>query len=348
MVLRMLTICTRYRKSDATISAIAVASRLHDLARRHSIISYDLRANTVDATYDNKVRASNFHAWLPKTSHIIWTAPVDNYFIDTARREGIRSTLYTSWDQVEPYDEKVIGDYTHVLVPTPYQAIKLRDHFKLRNIAVLPFDSGIPITSKPACDADGFIRLFISLYGSQLRRIDVSAIIMLANILRDTPNVAITIGCCKGLAKYTSQTLKDVQRKYPKRWNVLWDCPWASQVIEMGMHDLTVWPARWDGFGLVGISSLMMGTPVIAWNVIPMNEHLIAGRNAVLVETESEPNWLGMPLVQPDYNEFDRVLRWVLDRPEVLAELKRHTAEGLESRRDDFRKGWNAVLPLAM
>jgi glycosyltransferase involved in cell wall biosynthesis len=343
----MISIVTRYRKHDCTLAALAIARHFEDMTRRYALISYDWRTGFVDPAYDNKVRHTAFQRLLTKTKHFVWTAPVDNYFIETAQKHGIRSTLYTSWDQLEPYDEKVIGEYTHVLVPSLVQAMQLRDRFKLRNVAVLPYDGGLPHTIKSTfCDSR--IRLYLSLYGAQLHRVDFSAIILLSHLVRDMPNVHVTIGCCKGLAQYTKREIKLLAKMYPDRWRVLWNCSWPQQAIEMGQHDLTIWPARWDGLGLVGITSLTMGTPVIAWDVTPMNEYLSAGRNSILVPVPVQYNWIGMPVAQPDYTEFDRILRWLITQPDMLTELKQHTNEQLPGRREDFQKGWNAILPMAL
>lgn len=345
----MLGIITRWRNHDCTLAALAAAHRLDDLARRYSIFCYDWRTDRVDPAYDSHVHRRPFQYWLSKVNHIIWTAPVDEFFIDAARRRGISNTLYTSWDQLEPYDEKVLGNYTHVLVPSLIQAIQLRDKFRLRNVAILPYDTGLPHTVR--CGESRIssrCRIFLSLYGTQLRRVDLSAILMLANIIRDFPGVTATVACSKGLTAYTYRELKALVKQYPDRWRILWDSPWHEQAVLMGVHDLTVIPAKWDGFGTVATTSLTMGTPVIAWDITPMSEFVSSGRNGLLVSSPVEYNWLGMATVKPDYGEFDRVLRWLLDQPDALNELKQHTLEHLEERRQDFRKGWDAVLPATM
>jgi glycosyltransferase involved in cell wall biosynthesis len=345
----MIGIVTRYRKQDATFAALAVARRMDATARPCSLFCYDWRVGSIDPTYDNRVRKCSFRQWLSKVKHIVWTAPVDGYFIDQAQRKGVRSTLYTSWDQLEQYDERVLHEYSHVIVPSAVQAMQLRDRFKLRNVAVLPYDCGMPHTDKSdSSRGDGRIRLFLSLYGTQLHRVDLSAILILAGLVNDFANVDVTVACSKGLALYMLRELKWLRKRHQDRWRNLWDCPWNEQVIEMAEHDLTVWPAKWDGFGLVGSTSLAMGTPVISWDVNPINEHLSSGRNSILVSCDVEYNWLGVPHVKPDYEEFDYVLRWLLQEPNALTELTKRTSAQLDERREDGSKGWDAILPAAV
>lgn len=343
----MLAIVIRYRKHDCTLAALAVARYLDMSARRYTLIRLDWRAGSIDPAYDNKVHQIPFGKWLPKISHVLWTIPADEFYISYLREHKVRNTLYISWDQVERYDEKALSLYTHVLVPSLIQAMQLRDTFNIRNVAVLPYDSGLPHTLKLDSNGrnDGKIRLFLSLYGLQLGRVDLASFFVLSSILKDVPNLHVTVGCSKGLAPFTKRDLIQLHKRFGPRWMNLWDCPWYEQAVQMGEHDLTIWPARWDGFGIVGSTSLAMGTPVVSWDVTPINEYLSAGRNSLLVPCDVEYNWLGMPKVKPDYEEFNRILRWLVSRPQDIAELRRHTAEKLESRRVDFRKGWDVVLP---
>jgi glycosyltransferase involved in cell wall biosynthesis len=357
----MIGIVTRYRKTDATLSALALAHHLESLARSYSLFVYDWRAGSIDSSIDNKIHRYSFRDWLQHVNHIIWTSPVDTYFIHQAKQHGIRSTLWTSWEQLEPYDEKVIGEYAHILVPSLVQAMQLRERFKLKNTAVLPYVPTLPDTdcsrysgsrysndSERASRCAGRTRLFLSLYGAQLRRVDLSSILILAEVVKQNPEVEVTIACSKGLAIYTTKELKQLAKKYTDRWTNLWDCSWKDQSILMGEHDLTVWPAKVDGFGIVGLTSLTVGTPVIAWDVTPINEYIAAGRNGLLVSCDVEYNWLGVPQVKPNYDEFGRILNWLITQPNALKDLRAHTLERAEARREEFTKGWEAVLPMAI
>jgi hypothetical protein len=343
----MIGIVTRYRKHDSTFAALSLAKRLGETGRRHTLIRYDWRTCAVDAAYDHRVKRSSFMSWLDKVRHVVWTAPADEYFIEEAKRRGIRSTLYTSWEQLEPYDEGVLGAFSQVLVPTMTQALQLKDRFGLRNVAVMPYDCGLPVTRKTQNDSPGMIKLFLSLYGAQRNRVDQAALMMLADVVRDREDVAVTIADSKGLTPVTMKSLKRHSKAFGARWRVLPNADWHEHTIEMARHDITIWPARSDGFGLIGKTSLHVGTPVLAWDVAPMSEHLLAGRNAILVSCDLTYDWLGVPTVSPDYAEFDRILRWLLATPEALAELRRHTHEKLAEQQATCRKGWDAILPAA-
>lgn len=341
----MIGICTRYRKCDSTIAALAIAKHFDRIGRRYKLLPDDWRVPIVDKGFDNKVLRQSYSNWLKGLKHIIWTMPADNQFIELAHEQGIKSTLYTSWDQLEPFDEAVLDSFSQVLMPSIVQAMQLRTKFKLKSIGVLPYYCDMPITKKKG-NLDN-IKIFISLYGNQVKRVELQALTMLAQILNDNSKTTLTIATSKGLAPYTIKDLKALSKKFTSRLRII-DCLWHEHVIEMGNHDLTIWPCKFDGMGLVGISSLYMGTPVIAWDINPVNEYLSPGRNSLLVSCNVEYDWIGMPRAVTDYNEFSRILRWLLDRPDALIELRKHTAERIEEMRTDFKKGLQAILPAMM
>jgi glycosyltransferase involved in cell wall biosynthesis len=344
----MIGIYTKYRKYDSTLAVLALARSLELQGRHISINAHEWREANVDTLFDNRVTQRSFQAWLPKLRHIVWAFPGEISQIDAARKLGIRSTLYTSWDQLVPYDEKVLSSYSQVLLPTLVQAMKVRDKFGLKNVAVLPWYCHFPVTNKDSNTTVGKIRLFLSLYGNQRRHVDLASLGLLANVVRDFDKVEVTVAGSRGLSKYARKELRVYKKQLGTRFTVLDDCSWREQALLMGKHDLTVWPTLTDGFGLVGLTSLHMGTPVIAWDMNPINEHLALGRNAILVPGELDYNWLGVPRIKPDYAEFNRILRWLLDKPKELAELRRHTHERLAERKQEFEKGWEAILPTAL
>lgn len=342
----MIGIYTRYRHSDATHAALAVARQLDDMGRTSTLMRYDWRVTSVDPAYDNRVKVLTVRRNDKHIHHGVWTSPsTDQYFLDLHDQHRVKNTLFISWEQLEPYDERILDDYNHVLVPTVNQAVKLRARFGLKNLAVLPFYCGYPITRRREFVEPGKIHLFMSLYGSQLKRVDLSALLMTAEVVRDNPNVFMTVACSTGLAPYTVRELNNISRTLENRWRVIYKAPWHEHALLMGQADLTIWPARWDGLGLIGLTSLHMGTPVISWDVTPMNEHLSAGRNAILVKSDFEYDWLGVPTVIPNYDEFARNLRWLIRTPEMLTELRARTHEQLDEWDTEFVKGLNTILP---
>lgn len=344
----MIGIYTRYRKYDNTLAAMALARYLENQGRTVSVNAHEWRTATVDPVFDNRIKQVPFNKWLNGVQHIVWTFPGETHQIELAMAHDVRNTLYTSWDQIVQYDAKVLAGYTHVLLPTLAQAMCVRDKFNLKNVAVIPWYCGFPVTNKTSNRMPDKIRLFMSLYGNQRRHVDLSAILLLASVASDYEKVDVTIVGSRSLSGLTRRKLRTYKKLFGSRWTIIDDCPWREQALLMGQHDLTVWPTKVDGFGLIGLTSLHMGTPVISWDMNPINEHLALGRNSLLVPGDLDYNWLGVQQVKPNYKEFDRILRWILDKPKELGELRRHTHERLAERKDEFEKGWDAVLPQAL
>ncbi len=341
----MIGIITKYNKHESTFAAIAVAKYLRNMGREYCFVSYDGKPERIDSRYDNKIVVEPFRVWLNKVKYAIWTSPADAYFIREARKKGVRSILYTSWDQIEPYDESVFEAFSQILMPTKQQVKCIREEFKLKNVSLLPYDCGLPITKK-LNKTSSSTKLFLSLYGSQLKRIDLTIVYILSSIIRNNPHVSVTIACSTGLSLHTRKVLKRYSKEFGDKWNVKYRTEWANQEIEMINHDLVVWPARWDGFGVVGNTALSMGVPVLAWDVPPISEHLIAGRNAILVPCEKEKDWLGMPVVQPDYAGFAKILQAAVNDKAALQSLSKNTHERVAKIHDEFRNTLESLLPL--
>jgi glycosyltransferase involved in cell wall biosynthesis len=341
----MIGICTQYRRSESAQAALAVARHLDDAGRPSEVLGHGWRVGAVDHAYDHRVKSAPLHDWLRGVDHVVWTTAVEDYPVYVPQDKRLTHTLYTSWDKLNPHDAHTLGAYQHVVVPTPMQAIQVRDRFGIKNVAVLPFDCGYPITKKRTVVEPDKINVCLPLYGSTVRRAGLAVVRLLADVVRDHKNVCVKVVYSSGLAPHTTAALNSFVDTYKSRWDVVQTQKWHEHQQIIGDSDLTIWPTQWDGLGLVGLASLHAGTPVFAWDAAPMNEHLANGRNAVLVSCGVEYDWLGVPHVVPDYAEFDRILRWLLDSPSSLAELRSHTHERLYEWVSEFHKGLEVLLP---
>src|SRR5688572_24366535 len=111
----MIGVCTKYRHTDATHAALAVARHLDDKGVKSALTYYDWRAGNVDPAYDNRVRQLRGLQPPEGVKQVVWTAPVDPLLIHLAKDMRVRNTLFTSWDQLEPRDEDSLDEYRHVL-----------------------------------------------------------------------------------------------------------------------------------------------------------------------------------------------------------------------------------------
>ncbi len=340
----MIGIFTRYRKADSTLAALAVARALERKGIGVSIYGTEWRARSVDLVYDNKIHDGKFFEWTKRLRHIIWLMPVDEYFIKVLKRRGVKNILYCSWLDITPFDQDVLPLYDQILMPSPIQVIRLRDKLSLDNVACMPYSPDLPIT-RPNQGKLSKIRLFMSLYGSQLKRVDLESLEMLSRLCEDFKSLHVTVACSKGLGVHAKNKLRLYGRRYPIRWTNKHNLSWQDHNLLMGEHNLTVWPARSDGFGIMGTTSLHMGVPVVAWGISPISEVLSGGRNSMLVSCDGMYDWISTPTVTSDYTEYEKVLRWLLDKPQMIQELTKHTQEKMFSRVSEFHKTLGVLIP---
>ncbi len=209
---------------------------------------------------------------------------------------------------------------------------------------MLPLYPHIPITKKHSNVEQHKVKLLLSLYGDQIQKVDSGVIASLISVAAKVLNVEVTVLACKRLNKHTSKIIKDAGKNLGTRWVVRNTEDWKTIAVEMCKHDLVIWTSWSDGLGIIPTLSLCMGTPVVSWQAKPMNEYLLGGRNAILVNCEYQEDWVGMPIVTPNYKEFTRVLTWLVNNPQGMSELRRHTHEGLEENKQRFNKVWDEVL----
>lgn len=85
----------------------------------------------------------------------------------------------------------------------------------------------------------------------------------------------------------------------------VWDrCHFVEAVKNI---ELPVWyswcdcfctPSRWEGFGFVFIEAASCEAPIITSNIAPMNEYLINGKNAVLVDDYENPKRIAGAIIK--------------------------------------------------
>ena len=116
----------------------------------------------------------------------------------------------------------------------------------------------------------------------------------------------------------------------------------VSSLLLYGAHDLVLWPAEIEGFGLVGIESLYMGTPVIAYDMPPMSDIIIDGVNGMLVpcDTGGAPN--GPMFAKPDAVQFIETATIAIDNR--LVGMNKRTKLSRKTKRASFNKGWKKII----
>lgn len=358
-------LCIRYQKHDATFAGLAVAAYLKGRGTLFTIRARGWRARKVDPDWDQRIEAGHRNAhtwaldhkgenqkklwldyqrWVLRHKLIVWTEPPGEDELFFSLRHNRSNVLWTSWDRIKADDEWALNMVDTLVVPTEEQRGLFKARWKLKGVQVVPWDPLLPITRKQAVPRNE-VRLFLSIYGSQLHRVGLGSVLSVSRVMNTCAHVRATIACSKGLSNYTRREFRALQRAHGDKLQIVYDCPWTEQILLMARHDLTVWPTMVDGVGLVGLTSLYMGTPVISFDVSPVNEVLTGGVNSVLVPCKKEQDWLGVPHAAPDHRRFEHSLREVCKSQKLLRELTSRTHLTLEENRREFTNGFARLLP---
>ncbi len=225
----------------------------------------------------------------------------------------------------------------------------LRESLALTNCRYIPWDNGLPTTRKSVLVDGARIKVLIPLLDWTTSSVDPEILNVVWRTLHKCPYVDITfVYCPRGFRVGDYKAIKRIEKLFGAsgQFRSISDRKLSRDDILTlyGRHDLTVWPSEQEGFGSVGLDSLSMGTPVMAYDVAPQSEFLRDGKNSVLVPCELKYNWLGVPWVLPNSPKFEEHLVALVDRPDLLGELRRFTRFGMAARRDKFVTGWSQVI----
>jgi len=365
-------IYTRYQKHDATFAAISLASYLRKIGVRVSLCARGWRASNVNPLWDNLLVTCNAKAhsrardkkratvsaswsawkmWCRSHTCIVWTEPPSEEELFFARHAGLKTILWSSWEKVHDDYDWAINMVDAVLVPSYAQRDMFRRRFKLHEndsvLDVVPYVPDLPVTVKDhkSLPHDSPC-IFVSLFGSQLRRVNIGSISSLSRILRACPRAKLVVACSRGLSRAARYTLQYIYRTYTDRVVLIPSCPWHTQMQLMAASQLTLWPAVFDGFGLIGITSLHMGTPVVAFDAPPFSEYLHNTQDSILVPSRVDRDGCGAARVTADYKRYEACVVEMIRKPDIIAGLTSNTAKHLNSLRSSFTSGWSRHLEL--
>jgi glycosyltransferase involved in cell wall biosynthesis len=124
-------------------------------------------------------------------------------------------------------------------------------------------------------------------------------------------------------------------RFFGQRMRVIRSLPLDRRPVVFRDHDITMWPAHYDSVGTTPLTSMSMGTPVVSFKFPPASEYMTK-ENSVPVACGGHYNRIGVPLVDPDYQRFERCLQNAVINRDYLMSLQQSVLHGLEKRRKVF------------
>ena len=337
----------QYKPHDAVYAALRLADSFKIIGYETTLFSNKIPKHHYGCNWDSIVKTPkdmSYEEWLSDISHIIWPVPPSREVVQKVGKSIVTIAL-APWDCLPGYIRSSFKICAHVVSPCLDNTNTLQKEVNIRDASTIQWDSPIPITKKEASDINlDAPRILVPLHSSQGLRCDLDSLYeILIGIQAKLPNVVITIShspksmpwsCKKSLAKFIT--------KHKSIKLVIDETTCTSSLILYSKHDLVLWPAEIEGFGLVGIESLYMGTPVIAYDVPPISNIITDGVNGRLVPCNCGGSKGGVMYAEPNPEAFIEVV--VNAIKDGLLSISKNTASGRRAARSQFLSQWKRLI----
>lgn len=339
-------IYTRYFRHEATYAAIRIAEQLQCDGHDVSLFSNDVVMTPTCPQWDAKVVRTGprgFTAWARDQDVLIWTHAPNPAQVGWAKHNNKHVVLVAVGYELRSVDRKTYRAADVVVCPSRSLADLLRSRWSLKTCMPVTWDCGWPVTTKTAISVNKLRVLLPTEFCSAPFEMQTLGILAAAVEANEALEVTVTYTPSRWQPIET-RILREFLKMSPQRVTLLKSTPLAALPLLYQRHDLTLWPTVCDNFGLGGIFSLTMGTPVVAFDATPMNE-LVAGNNGVLLSCDQTATSLGLPVPRPNFrNLLSTFIDLSYDRDAITSMLS-YTDAVVTRRRREFQKAWRIALP---
>jgi glycosyltransferase involved in cell wall biosynthesis len=337
-----------YNKNDATQMCLHVAQVALDLGCDVEFFPRE-RPVQVHPFWDRFVlreKRGRFDEWLTSggLDQLIYTHIPADRELKQVKDNHIDTYLLVLWELIEERALDNIAMFDYVICPGKASLKLLTHRTALPNLCIIPWDTGVPITFEPRRISSDRIGVIWPLEWQQVKRQEPKFVNVATQLLELLDNVWLTITYSNNI---TSELLRELRRMVTfgdGRVELLKSLSLDKQELLFGHHDLTLWPSLTESVAIVGLTSLCMGTPVIAFDHPTAADAIKDGRNGILVQCEIENHGIGGAKVKPDYPSFGRRLTEMVRDVEALDHLRQNTINGLRERREVFTSKWKDLL----
>lgn len=341
-------IYTHYAHCDQAYFAIRLANYLRDCGEDFSIYS-DAPPAKLKMVYDNRVlhrKKKKYTEWARQHSAIVWTHVPKIEQVSFAQRHNILTVLVPMWQELNSPFKKTLKQADHVIALSTECRDLYQNLYKFRNTTMIPFDVGLPVTKKETLVDQKKIRVFLPWFDRNARCTQSEFLAHLGYLLPRMPefHLSVAISSSKfapAIAKFFNKLGQKTGRVAVYR-NV---CVNARPAM-YSAHDLTLFPAECDNYGLCNLMSITSGTPVLTLAVAPQTDFVYPESNGVAVKTQVDYDEYGVPHANPDYATYAEALQTLIDEPRYIDSMNKKVNYNLNSRRKSFEIGWQAILRL--
>jgi hypothetical protein len=333
-----LGIVTRYIAGDSLYAALRLADWAKAAGHEVSLFTPTRPIRALAPAWDVHVRATQrvaFCSWARTRDVLLWTYRPEIERVRWCAREKVATAALLLWHETHPNDKAVYSEVSRVICPTQAMAQTLGNAWNF-NIHEVPWDAGLPLTMKPAAHVPGKA-VFVPLFDDTPFRMARTFTHMLRQLLRET-SASLTVAYNSATVDASLLRQLDHWRaRFKDRVRLCRRVPLNERPLLFAAHDLTLWPTHFENLGVLGLTSLNMGTPVVAFGIKPHTEFLNSN-NALIIPCDHECSALRAPRALPDYDKMTAGVSELLSRPLTLGRLQQQSLRGLQNRRYTFEK----------
>lgn len=333
----------RYHRCETTWVALQLASWIRSKGMDCSVLSFGSRGKTVHPEWDQEVMTdyNRLDDWLSKCKYVIWFHDVTLADIMHANSRKVKTVLVASWDDMATQVELYKQVY-RVVCLSPSLAQRLRDEFRLSNVIYAPVDIPLMNPRQSIVMRPDRPRILLNVRGPRKQQLGSSMGSVLTNWFHQLL-AEWTIWIPRSLMHSRSWINKCMAA--PNRdstFHFVTKADWDTQRLLYGWNDLTIWPTLHGGHAFTVVLSLLMGAPVVTFDVPPANEY-INRDNGILAPCQIR--YIdGHANIVPDLTRYEALVTRLVTQKGALARLKKHTVDWTVERRKLFIDGWLQVF----
>jgi hypothetical protein len=341
-------IYTHYAQCDQNYFALRLANYLRDLGESFSIYS-DSQPAKLKTAYDNRVLSRGkmrYTDWAKKHSAIVWTHVPKIEQVNFAKRNNVLTIVVPMWqDLITPF-RRALKNVDHLVAQSTECRDLYQNIYKCRQVTLIPFDTGLPITKKENAINARKIKVFLPWFDRNARCTQSEFLTHLEYVITRMPEIHLTVAISS--SKFSPSIAKFFMKLGEKtgRVTLLRNLKITDRPAIYAAHDLTMFPAECDNYGLCNLTSITCGTPVLTFALSPQTDFVYPDSNGIAVKTTVDYDEHGVPHANPDYERYVSALQTLIAEPWHIDSMSKKVNYNLNSRRKSFELGWQTILRL--
>lgn len=349
--MRRIGICLHLNRLDSTIVACQVAKLAKGLGNDVEIFALSgSNLDIIDSLKKNvvpfKLNKKDFKNWISGLTHLVSASPLPNSFMEEINQAGVKSHLILDYADLAESHLDTIKEFDNIVCPDDYSLKLFKEQTAILNVLKIAPDLDIPLSVERRNYPRNVLQIVWPVHNQQILRQNLDFSLTVAELLKKYKNIKFLILYTTSLGRETNKVLTSLAEESMQRLEIkcVKDFHAAKINVIIGRQDLVVWPALFDGMGLVGLEALSMGVPVVAYKLPPASELVANMVNGVLVSADFAFNWFGVPIVSSNYADFNKAIEELIKNQHLLQSMKEKAHLNLAERRQLFKAAWASLL----